>query len=239
VAPDARHTGNRHELLARAARRMLEREVEGLAIEQLPLAGHADDPRLARAEQTMGHPVQEQAAARCELKSGPQSPQALLELEESLERLRSQRMALPVHKLTQPDDAEARLGKLTSERDHLLKTLRALPEPEPRRFLGNRRDPGKSERTRLVAAVGAHDDELERAGAHRARLERELGDPEQLRSERAGLDRAIDQITDQSTELRQRLAERELEGPNRHDPIPRARGEEPERSATYDLDLGL
>jgi conjugative relaxase-like TrwC/TraI family protein len=239
LAPDARHTGDRHELLARVARRMLERNAEDLAIEQLPLAGHADDTQLALAGQTVADPVQEQAAARGELKTGPQSRQDLAALEQSLERVRAQRSALPVRKLTQLDDAEARIGRLTSERDRLLQTLPALPEPPPRRLLSRGRDPDKLDRSRLVAAIGAYDGELERAFAHRARLERELGNPEQVRSERAGLDQAIEDICGRNNELGERLAERELESPSPHDPVPRDRGDEAERDTNHDLELGL
>jgi conjugative relaxase-like TrwC/TraI family protein len=239
VAPDARHSGDRDDLIALVGRRMLEGDGEDLAIEQLPLAGHADDPQLALAAQTLGDPVQEQWAARGELKTGPQSRQGLTELEEDLERLRAQRSALPVHKLTQLDDAEARLGKLTSQRDRLLQTLRALPEPSPRQLLDRTRDPDNLQRARLVAAISAHDGELERALAHRTRLERELGDPEQVRSERAGLERAIEEVSGRYSELHERLAERELESPSRHDPVARNREDEAERGTAYDLDLGL
>jgi conjugative relaxase-like TrwC/TraI family protein len=238
LAPDARHAADRHELLQRVERRMLERDAEDLAIEQLPLAGHADDPQLTLAEQTLADPVQEQSAASRELKTRPPSRRALAELEESLERLHSQRRALPSHKLKQLEDAEARTGRLTSERDRLLQKLRALPEPSPRRLLSIRRDPDELDRSRLVAAISAYDGDLERALAHRARLERELGDPEQVRPERAGLDRAIEEVNGRSARMRERLDEREGEIPSRHDAILRDRGDEVERSATYDLDLG-
>jgi chromosome segregation ATPase len=187
----------------------------------------------------LADPVQEQSAARTELKTGRPSRQALAELEESHERLHDQRRALPGHKLKQLDDAEARIGRLTSERDPLLQTLRALPEPSPRRLLSRKRDPEELDRSRLVAAISAYDGELERALAQRARLEGELGDPEQVRSERAGLDRAIEEVNGQSARMRERLDEREREIPSRHDAVPRDRGDEVERSATRDLELGL
>jgi hypothetical protein len=239
VAPDARHTGDRRQLLRRVERRMLERDAEDLAIEQLPIAGHADDPQLAVAEQTMADAVQEQSAARHELKTGPASRRALAQLEESLERLHGQRRALPGHKFKQLDNAEARIGSLTSERDRLLQTLRAVREPSPRRLLSRKRDPDELDRSRLVAAIGAHDDELERALAYRARLERKLGDPEQVRSECAGLDRAIHELSGECARVRALLAERELEIPSRHDAILRDRGDEVERSASRDLEVGL
>jgi hypothetical protein len=239
LTPDARRTDERHELLQRVERRMLERDAEDLAIEQLPLAGHADDPQLTLAEQIVADPVQEQSAARRDLKTGPPSRRAIAELEESLERLHGQRRALPGHKLKQFDDAEARISRLASERDHLLQTLRALPPPPPRRLLGLRPDPDELERSRLVAAVSAYDGELERVLAQRADLERELGDPEQVRSERAGLDRVIEEIKGRSARMRQRLDERELEIPSGHDVAPRDRGDAVERGATRDLELEL
>jgi conjugative relaxase-like TrwC/TraI family protein len=158
LGPDARHTGDRHELLARVARRMLERDSEDLAIEQLPLAGHADDPRLALAEQTVGDPAQEQPAARTELNTPPESRQALAELEETLQRLRAQSNALPVQRLTQLDHAEARLSKLTSQRERAHQALRALPAPPAPRLLGRTRDPHELERSRLLAASSVYDE---------------------------------------------------------------------------------
>ena len=239
LAPDARHTGDRDQLIARVARRMLERDAEDLAIEQLPLAGHVDDTEVLLAEQALGNPVQEQSAARSELNSRPESRQALAAFEQSLRRLRAQRSALSGHKLTRLDDAEARLRKLTSQRDRLLGALRALPEPPPRRPLGRHRDPHELERSRLVAAIGAYDGELERAATQRARLERELGNPEQVRSERAGLERAIGEISGEYRELHERLAGRGLDTSSRHDPILCDRADEAQRSATYDLEPGL
>jgi hypothetical protein len=238
LGPDAPHIGDRHELVARVARRMLERDSEDLAIEQLPLAGHADDPRLALAEQTAGDPVQEQPAARSELNTRPESRQVLAELQETLQRLRAQRNALLVQKLTQLDHAEARLSKLTSQRERALQTLRALPEPPARRLLVRTRDPHELERSRLLAASSAYDGEIQRALAHRARLERNLGDPEQVRSERAGLDRAIEEVRGRRRELGERLAERGPESPNPFASRLRGRDEVLDRPPTYDLDLG-
>jgi ATP-dependent exoDNAse (exonuclease V) alpha subunit len=57
---------NRDELLARVALRMLERDDEDLAIEQLPGAGRADDAEVADAETSARVPRQEQAAERAE-----------------------------------------------------------------------------------------------------------------------------------------------------------------------------
>jgi chromosome segregation ATPase len=218
---------------------MRERDSEDLAIEQLPRAGHADDLQLALAKQTLGEPVQEQAAVRSELNTQQRDQRALAVLDTSLDRLHAQRSALPAHKLAQLDDAEARLRDLTSQRDRQLQALEALPEAPPQRLLARKRGPHELERSRLAAAIGAYDDELKRAGAHRARLHRELGDPEQVRSEHAGLDRAIEEIRGRYDELRERLAEHHRDAPTPHDPVPRDRGEETERRITHDLDLGL
>ena len=59
-------TATRDELLERVGRRMLERDDEDLAIEQLPGAGRADDPTLASARTHATEPPQEHAAARAE-----------------------------------------------------------------------------------------------------------------------------------------------------------------------------
>ena len=239
LAPDVRHTAVRDELIARVARRMLERDNEDLAIEQLPLAGHADDTEVALAKHTFGEPLQEQAAARSELAGQPHGRQALVTLQQKLGRLHAQQSALPIHKLTQLDDAEARLRKLASQRDRLREAVQALPDVPPRRLLGHRRDPHEIERSRLVAALSAHDGELQRASAQRARLERELGNPEQVRSEHAGVARAIEELSVRYNELRERLTESERESPTPHARAVGNRHEIAQRRTTHDLDLGL
>lgn len=59
-------TATRGELLDRVQRRMVERDDEDLAIEQLPGAGRAADPDLARAQTRAAYPPQEHAASRAE-----------------------------------------------------------------------------------------------------------------------------------------------------------------------------
>ena len=60
-----------------------------------------------------------------------------------------------------------------------------------------------------------------------------------MRSERAGLDRAIEEIRGRHQELGARLAERGPESPNPFASSLRGRDEVLDRSATYELDLGL
>lgn len=67
------------------------------------------------------------------------------------------------------------------------------------------------DRTRLCSALAGAEDELERTLIQRAALARELGDPAAIHEDRDGLTSAIDTLARQHTELRNELAEREVE----------------------------
>jgi hypothetical protein len=71
---------DRGELLARVSRRMLERDDEGLAIEQLPGAGRADHADADRAARSPREPRPEQAAARAQPIQATAGAQRLREL---------------------------------------------------------------------------------------------------------------------------------------------------------------
>ena len=95
-APErADQPATREELLARAGRRMLERDDQDLAIEQLLPAGRADDRQLTLALEHAGEPLQEHAALRAEPDTPPVGTSRLRELGERLEQLTAQRAALP------------------------------------------------------------------------------------------------------------------------------------------------
>jgi predicted nucleic acid-binding Zn-ribbon protein len=209
---DQTPTATRHELLERVGRRMLERDDEDLAIEQLPGAGRADDHGLASARAHATEPPQEHAAARAE----PTPPAAatlarLRELRERVDQLHVQLAALPTRELQRIEDLDARVVTLTTEREQLTQRLTGLPDP--RRRIGREQDSHAIERAHLTSALQANERELDTVLAQRGSLERELGDPVEARAEREGLDHAITQATQEHTALRNELAERELQTP--------------------------
>jgi conjugative relaxase-like TrwC/TraI family protein len=203
---------SREELLARAGRRMLERDDQDLAIEQLPPAGHADDRQLKLALDHTREPVQEHAALRAQPDTPPVGTSRLRELGERLEHLTVQRAALPGSQLNQLDTAHARALELTQSRGELSASLEGLPAPK-RSPLGRERDEHILDRTRLSSALNATDDALVRARETEARLREQLGNPEQIRSELEGLDREIHQLTKERDGLLNDLTDRELQAP--------------------------
>jgi hypothetical protein len=208
IAPDhPARTNGREDLLARAGRRMTERDDQDLAIEQLPPAGHADDPQFTLPLTT--GPVQEQAADRAEPIVEDVSRERLAALRERLEQFSAQRVALPLAGLQRLDDLDARLLKLAETRDCAAAALDAIPPPR-RRLIGRPADPHLVDRTRLTSALTGTNAQLEQALAERATLTRGLGDPEQIRSELDALDRTIKPLTEQHRSLGHELAEREL-----------------------------
>jgi conjugative relaxase-like TrwC/TraI family protein len=208
---DQTATATRADLLARVQRRMLERDDEDLAIEQLPAAGRADDPEVSSARALAAEPSQEHAAARAEPNTPPADPSRLRELRERVEQLRTQLAALPTRQLQRIEDLDSRAITLSSQREQLAERLAGLPEP--RRRLGREQDPHAIERTHLASALDGSDRELDGVLTQRSRLERELGNPDEIRSERDGLQHALTQSKGEHTELRNELAERELRAP--------------------------
>ena len=224
-APAPRLSTSQHrEVLARVGRQMLVRDDEDLAIDQLTAAGRFDDPQLT---QPAVEPLREQQANRAQpLIVAPVSG-ALGELRHQLERLRAHLAALPTVELGKLDALDARMRVLTERRDALRRDLDRLPEPRGRRF-GRNEDPHLVDRTRLASALAGAEDQLEHSLTQRAALARELGDPAAIHEERDGLTSAIDTHARQHAELRNELAEREVE---RHPQWARdTLGERPDRS---------
>ncbi len=206
---DQTPTATRDELLERVGRRMLERDDEDLAIEQLPRAGRAADPDLARAQTHAADPSQEHAAARAEpTLPATASIARLRELRERVEQLQAQLASLPTRQLQRIEDMDARAVTLATQREQLTRRLASLPEPGRR--LGREQDPHGIERAHLTRALQANERELDAVLTQRGSLECELGDPREARAEREGLEHAITQATREHTTLRNDLAEREL-----------------------------
>jgi conjugative relaxase-like TrwC/TraI family protein len=194
-------------VLARVGRKMLERDDEDLAVDQLPTPGRADDPQLIQTP-TVG-PPQENAAERAEPPLWPVPRPSLTEMREQLERLRAQLQALPSRELTELDELDARTRTLTERRDLLRSELDRLPAPRERRF-GRGEDPHRVDRTRIGAALAGAEDQLERTLTQRATLARQVGDIAAIRDERDALTNATTRIQREHTELRNELAERDV-----------------------------
>jgi hypothetical protein len=218
-----RRAADRRELLARVERRMRERDDEDLALEQLPPAGAADDPQLTLAFDHAHEPAQEHAAARAEPVPLPVSIERLCANHARLDALRAQHAALPLRALRNLEHLDTQARETSALRDELTRELAALPEPTRR--LGCTRDEHAAQRASLSAAIDGHDRQHDELLNRRTRLGRELGDPEQIRSERDGLDRAISNTEREQTQLRAELAERELHAPSEW--VQRTLGERP------------
>jgi hypothetical protein len=202
---------NRDELLARVSRRMLDRDDEDLAIEQLPGAGRADDAEVADAGSSATASRQEQPAARAEPSPAIAGTQRLCELGDRIQQLRTQVEALPTRQLQRVEDLDARTITLTTQREQITRRIDDLPQP--RRRFGREQDPNSIERAHLTGALQATNREFDAALSQRERLVRELGDPSEVHAERDGLQRALTQLTREHTEIRDRLAEREVHAP--------------------------
>ena len=206
--PPVKHAGpSPSEVLARVARRMLERDDEDLAIDQLPVAGPADDPDLNRA--LVDEPLQEHAAERAEPEPAETSPRPLGELRERVEQLQAQLAVLPGELLWEFDELQRRAVELTQLRDRIRDSLAKLPEPKTR-LLGRVDDPHITDRHRLGITLEGTERSLERSLNQRDTLARQLGNPESIRSESDGLRNALQQAHREHDQILDGLVEREL-----------------------------
>jgi len=205
-------TSSRRDLLARVGRRMLERDDEDLAIEQLPAIGPADDLAVESARGLGSGPPQELAAARAEpLPLTTATPGRLRDLRERMERLQAQLLALPTYQLKRMEHFEERALALSTRREQLAEELSRLPAPRPR--FGRGHDPHAVERAHLSSALEAYDRELRVVQARCTELELDLADPAEVRFERDGLERGIRESAREHDEVRNELAEREVRTP--------------------------
>jgi hypothetical protein len=196
-------------VLARVARRMLERDDEDLALDQLPAPGRADDPQIAERPAPEPEALQEDAAERAE-PLVPRTGTPLTELRERLERLRARLAALPISELAQLDDLDARAIDLTERRDIARRALERLPAPRPRRLVRGG-DPHLLERTALSSTLGGLEVRLERTLTERDALARQLGDARASTDERDGLANAIGAARREHGRLLEELVDREVE----------------------------
>jgi conjugative relaxase-like TrwC/TraI family protein len=204
---------DRSDLLARAEARMAERDSEDLAIERLPEAGRADDQALKVAHAVQGEEPQERGALRAEPPlSDPASTARLRELGELIERAEAQLQALPRGVLREIDELEAHATTLAEQRETLKERLAALPAP--RRRFGRIRDEHPLERAHYGTTINAIERQYERLLTERDRLASELGDPQELRAERDGIESELRALEREQTELRDRLTEREIQQPS-------------------------
>jgi hypothetical protein len=201
-APITRNQPNTSvELLARVSRRMLERDDEDLALDQLVAAGRADDPQLANSGAQP--PLQERGADRTE-PLHPEPIPAFAELRAQLDHLRSQLAALPTDELTALDELQTRALSLTEQRDQLRQQLDRLPARH------RWRDRHVIDRTRLTSALGGADTQLEHTLSERARLARQIGDPDAIRDQHDGLLNAAHALRQTLNHERDHRADREL-----------------------------
>jgi chromosome segregation ATPase len=190
---------------------MLERDDEDLAIEQLSGAGRPGDHELAAARAHEGEPIQEQGAMIAEPAAGPATTGRLRDLRERIEQLQTQLRALPARQLERIDQHEERALTLSAQRELHADQLAGLQQPHRR--LGRERDPYAGERARLTSTLAAFDRELDQARASSVAAAREVGDVPEVRAERDGLQQAITHATREHAELREGLADQELNSP--------------------------
>jgi hypothetical protein len=209
-APDgAGPKQSRSEVMARATRRMLVRDDEDLAVDQLSAAGREDDVRLAAHRAGAGPVEQEAAARRAEPVEAAATLKRLMDLREQIGRLQLTLGALPTKPLARFDELDAKVRDLAAQRSEHEERLAALGQPATR--FGRVRDPHAEERAFLQTAIELDVGALADLAAERDRLQRELGDRDQVRSERDGIENALPDLRREHDQVRDVLVQRDVE----------------------------
>jgi conjugative relaxase-like TrwC/TraI family protein len=210
LAPQDQTGTSPEELLARAHHRMLERDDEDLAIEQLPTtgadSGRATDPDLTAAEDLQVELHQEHAAARAE--PNPHQPASAARLRELDTRRRALETALTALATTAPhrlQELDARALTLETERE---RAAQRRSEMQWHDELDGYHE------ERLDSEDAAAKDELSTVLRTRRTLASQLDNPAEARNERDSLEQALTDLTNEHTTLREQLAERELQSPS-------------------------
>ena len=198
-------------VIARAARQMRVRDDEDLAVNQLAAAGREDDPGLASHRTGRGAVLQEAAAERAEPAASSSGRERLIELRERIGRFQVALSALPTRPLARFDELEAKSRLLSASRAEHEQGLAALRQPA-RRF-GRLHDPDAAQRAFLQTAIEIDGRALAELVADRARLQRELGDPDQVRSERDGIENAIAELQRERDQVLDALAQSAVDRP--------------------------
>jgi hypothetical protein len=210
LAPGERRYGlTDRELYARLRRYMQTRDDEDLAIEQLrspatPVGAPRHD--LANAGDALGP---EDAAAE---RSGHRalvgaSIETLRAADEQIAALKARLNALASPEVRRLEAAERRERELADHREELLDRLRQIPQPRKLPFASDRRRP---ERQNLQRALDAVDTEMTAGRTLRTRLVREIGEPDEIRLERAAIEGPLARALSERDRLRDELVTDEL-----------------------------
>jgi conjugative relaxase-like TrwC/TraI family protein len=188
---------SRAELLARVAKRMLERDDEDLAIEQLPAAEQQDPgsvtevdarPRLNGDVDTRTRPSSE-------------APESVEQTQQRAAQLRAHLDALPSRQLQRIADLQARTLTLSTQQEQTAQKLAELPVP--RRRMGREHDPHAIERSHLLSALQAIEAERQAVNVQLAHVEAEIRDPTSARLERERLQRELASLMQEHPDLEQ------------------------------------
>jgi hypothetical protein len=152
---------------------------------------------------------QEAAARRAEPVEAPPTLKRLMDLREQINRLQLTVDALPTKPLARFDEVDAKVRDLSAKRSEHEERLAALGQPATR--FGRERDPHAQERAFLRTAIEIDVGALADLAAERGRLQRELGDPDQVRFERDGIESALSDLRRDHDLVRDVLVQRDVE----------------------------
>jgi hypothetical protein len=212
LAPGERQeAATENELYTRIARYMRTRDDEDLAIEQLPTGvGSGREGAVdARRVGAVGL-LQEAGSEHLEPRViEPPTVGAYREARARVEALEAQLQAVNTPEVARLEATERRERELLAHQDELIERADKIPGPSRLRLAG---DHHVTEREHLDRAIDGVQAELAGLRSLRDRLVREIGQPGEIRSERASLESALARAQTERDRLLQQLIARELEG---------------------------
>lgn len=213
------------ELYERLQRYMQTRDDEDLAIEQLRPPGataRASHDQLKKAAVAL-EPAEATTEPPKPAALGHTRMEAFRAANEQVAALQVRLDGLSIPEVKRRHGAERREQELTEHKAELLEQLRRMPPGSKLTFA---RDHQAHQRQNLQRAVDSVDIELAGVRTLRGRLVREVGDPDQIRFERAAVERALASALGQRDQLRDALVREELSSQPRWVTV--ALGEPPE-----------
>jgi conjugative relaxase-like TrwC/TraI family protein len=193
------------ELYSRLRRYMQTRDDEDLAIEQLR------SPGTPVGAERIGLDALGCKAAAAERSGAPAlvgaSIETLQAADEQIAALQARLNTLASPEVKRLEAADRRVRELTDHRQELLDRLRQIPQPPWLPFASDRR---AHERQNLRSALDAVDTEMTAVRTLRTRLVREIGEPDQIRFERAAIEGPLARALSERDRLRDELVADEL-----------------------------
>lgn len=227
VAPDPGFRArDRATILAAVARRMLVRDDQDLAVNQLPASDRAEEPHPEPDQPVSPDREQDHGDKRLASLTARNTYKRLIDLRNQISQTELSLAAIPHRGLERLDELDAKHRETSERLDDHRRQLEALPQP--RRRLGRLHDPAFQQRDFLTRAISLDEQQIADLQTARTQQRHSIGDPDRARSERDGLRTQLTVLRRDYTTVREQLVDQTVD--RRPDWLTKTLGEPPERA---------